>query len=243
MVLCTNLQQRPVPGSIVVIHNVSGFISPRPLYRLTAIPFLPAAMKKSTKASAFSSVASASLRDLAPPTAAGAFASEGPLVASSAGAAPPSAPASVPSRFLDLLVNGDGVSHSHDHREGHVPDLAIGGLQGAIFAGRDEIHADVVGPGISLRPILDRQPERVVLVVATDRHGAQAGWSCEPPECRACRAARRTTCLARRRTATSTRCPVGCLAASPAAGACGNPSSSAAIAPTSHRRSRRHQRV
>src|SRR4029453_19052905 len=38
-------------GSIVVSHNVSGFISPRPLYRFTARPRRPGATKYSTRSS------------------------------------------------------------------------------------------------------------------------------------------------------------------------------------------------
>ena len=46
-------------------------------------------------------------------------------------------------------------------------------MQRAVLARPDEIDADLILPRVALRSILDRQLERVVLVVAADRDRAR----------------------------------------------------------------------
>ena len=131
------------------------------------MPFLPAAMKNSTKASTFSSVASGSLRarPAARPAGLGSAAS---FVASSSGAPP---------MLLSSAEAASSAGHVfdrrrglHDHRERDVANLPVRRQQRAVFAGRDELDADAAVARIPLRAILDGQDEGVVLVVAIDRH-------------------------------------------------------------------------
>ena len=134
------------------------------------MPFLPAAMKNSTKASTFSSVASGSLRARAGTGRRLRLGGELRRV--------------VERRAADVALVGRGVASSagtsstaaaglDDDRERDVLNLAIGRQQRAVFAGRDELDADAASDADS--PASDpRRPATKALCSSSrvDRHRA-----------------------------------------------------------------------